>query len=165
VEDCSHRTPYKIPGCLVNHLVSNHGNEFPSKDQAKPRADILFALEMQATLTRGIDSTTVQESVAYEEFEDGEYEEFEEKSGSVFGASLPFVGIQSEEPLATFQPPVLPPRQLGASRRRAASLPTRQQAQSSPARPPQAHITFPGLSVTLIIYDLETTGYEVRYRL
>jgi len=158
VEGCVHRTPYKIPGFLVNHLINNHSDQFQSKEHAKARVDVLFAQEMQTTLTRGTQPTIIHENVAYEELEDGELEEIEEMSGTVFGATLPLIGVQPEEPLAIPQLHAPPPHQPGTIRRRSASVPTRADQTPSPPASPKNNIRFPGLAVTVIIYDLETTG-------
>ena len=127
VAECNHRTPYKIPGFLVNHLINNHCDQFDGKEMAKAKVDVLFAQEMQATLSRGVQPIIQEERILYEELEDGEiYEEIEEMSGSVFGATLPFVGIQPEpmnvttarSATPTHMPP---PARPTISRRRASS--------------------------------------------
>jgi len=142
----------------VNHLINNHADQFAQKDHAKARVDVLFAQEMQATVIRGAQPTVVQESVS-EELEEGEFfEEFEEMSGTVFGATSPLIGVQPEEPLARPQLHAPPPRQPAPSRRRAASALTAADATPPAATIPKNNIRFPGLSVTIVIYDLETTG-------
>ena len=144
VPGCARQLPYKIPGWMTSHLASNHANLFPSEKEAAAKADVLFALETQAALARGIQPVVAQGAA---ELEEGEiYEEVEEMSGTVCRATLPLLGVLPEEPETI---PVRPSTSHGG---RSASLSTRL---TPPA--PKNTIKVPGLSVT-VIYDLETTG-------
>jgi len=141
--------PYKMPGNLVNHLLSNHPNLYDDRDKTRAGVEVLYAREMQEVLNRGVLPTVVQPD-AYE-LEDGEiYDEFEEMSGTVPGATLPLLGVLPDGPA-----------QAATTRRRTARFrptSTTTPASTQEGRASSTQIAFPGLAVTLIIYDLETTG-------
>ena len=146
---CSRGRPYRIPGCLARHLRECHAEICNSIETSRSLADLSFAKEVARR----------QREVALPELEDGEIPSWEEEeeeeecmlSGQVMRPSefslldLLHPALPGQQQLQVFaihgvgQPPP-PPRPL-----------------QPPPRPRQQAVV-PGISVTVLIYDLETTG-------
>ena len=163
VPQCTRGRPYRIPGYLARHLNQCHGDIYNNNGLSKAGADLAFAKEV----------TRRQMLVALPDIEDGQIisweEEEEELSGQIWhqpsspssSSAFPsLVDLFNLGPFPQQQPPL-------------SSLPSSLPSSPPPPPPPapappppqqqqqqqqQHRIAASGISVTILLYDLETTG-------